>query len=149
MVQLIAVMIILLWLATSLSAIGYHGWLSDERAYSVTITNESLANSPTWDTSAQHPPLSARTAIELATARKDALVKDSETYKWALQFAALMPGNPLMPGNDGKWYWRVDYRPVFQGGFACGHHGNLTVVVLMDGTVIEHEIRDASLSRNS
>lgn len=103
-----------------------------EKSYTVTVTQEALQTSPCWADGEENPPLSARRAIVLATAKKDKLVSDSADWKWHLESAS------LHQVEEGRWVWLVHfeaYPPSF-GGIA-GAPPFLNLVVLMDGTIIE------------
>jgi hypothetical protein len=102
--------------------------------YTVTVTHEALANSPSWKKDEENPPLSARKAIKLANEMKDSLVKDSENYKWKLD------GATLKSAGDEKWYWLIRYEAEFQGNL-IGQPPFLNLVVFMDGKVVKPEVK--------
>jgi hypothetical protein len=104
--------------------------------YVVTITKETLKKTPSWDENNGNPPLSAKKAMKAANWMKESLVKGDKDYEWRFDSCQ------LTPGGDDKWYWvvRYDALPQFSGG---GVFPVLKVVVLMDGSVIQLEERDA------
>jgi hypothetical protein len=105
------------------------------KQYTVEITRENLKATPDWKENEEHPPLSARKAIVIATKLKDKLVKDSDDFTWKLQHAS------LTPADDDKWYWLVHFDAEFQG-VSTGIPNHLRLVVLMDGTAIEPTVRN-------
>jgi hypothetical protein len=113
----------------------YSSYAFDKR-YSVAITDAALEASPDWEENEEHPPLSARRAIVLATKLKDKLVKDSAAYKWKLQQAS------LRPAGDAKWFWFVHFHAQYQEGFSTGVPHHLRLAVLMDGTAIKPTVTD-------
>jgi hypothetical protein len=105
--------------------------------YTVTISSDALAKSPSWKDNEENPPLSARKAIKLANAVKKSLVKDWDDYKWVLVTA------DLTPDGDEKWYWLINCEAHPQVGASSGVPFCLKLVVLMDGTVVEPQVRKA------
>ena len=100
--------------------------------YRVTVTEETLRTSPAWKDTADDPPLSARKAMKLANEKKLTFVKDFKDWKWDLS-AARLKRSP-----DGKWFWVVEYEshPADPDVAFSGMPPDLSIVVLMDGTVI-------------
>jgi hypothetical protein len=62
---------------------------------------------------------------------KDSFVSDSGELKWQLLHLTLEP-------MSGRWVWLVRYSALPEGGFVSDH--NLTLVVLMDGTVVQPRV---------
>ena len=91
-----------------------------------------MKNSPTWEDDAENPPLSARRAVKLANELKNFLVKDSEIWEWKYESASLLQGLVV-----GKWYWLIQYKAHLKSGGLGGGQPNLSLVVLMDGTVVK------------
>ena len=95
----------------------------------VKFTEQDLLRSPSWDEKSENPPVSAREAITLATKLRASLVKDTKKFTWNFESARLTPA-----GGD-KWFWHVYYQAHFEGG-SSGYPHELSLVVLMDGTVV-------------
>lgn len=107
---------------------------SNTHDYTGEITDELLANLPKWDRTAPNPPVSANEAMVIAQEYRDGLV-DSNLFPDGSQITSiqLAPWNP----ESGTWVWRIE--------FTCVQYGNpiehIEVVVLMDRSVVKHEIR--------
>lgn len=112
------------------------GSYGNGKQYTVSVSKDMLEKSPRWMEPDENPPISARRAIELATAMKDSLVKDSDSWKWKLRSASLEP-------IDGHWFWEISFEGKFDG-FLEGRPPNLRLVVLMDGTVVKPLVKDDS-----
>jgi hypothetical protein len=106
-----------------------------EKTYTVTVTQAMLGNTPSWALTHADPPLSARKALWLATKKKDGIVKDSSEFKWELSSAS------LIPTGHAKWYWVIEFTAKHQAGFFRGRPAFLKLIVLMDGTVIDPELK--------
>jgi hypothetical protein len=117
------------------SAIVQSGNFPPGKSYSWAISFEDLRAAPVWKEGEENPPLSARKAIRLADQLRGDLVKDTERYKWELEYAALFP-----TGEKGQWYWLIRYEPRSRlGGNVFGY---LDLAVLMDGKVVKPTIKD-------
>ena len=68
-----------------------------DKVFTVTITDDALQFSPAWDLEKENPPLSARKAIGLASAKRKEMVKDSEEWIWRFTSAA------LHESDNGRW----------------------------------------------
>jgi hypothetical protein len=98
--------------------------------FETAVTSEALKKTPDWHDEQENPPVSARKAMKLATGVKDSLLKDSST-KWKLI------GLCLDAQFEKKWVWLVSFSPEPQVTDADQPPTDLiTVVVLMDGTVL-------------
>jgi hypothetical protein len=107
------------------------------KQYIVNITQKALDNTPIWADGADHPPLSARKATQLADKMRATLVKNREGYTWTLKSIS------LIPAGEGKWYWLAYYQEIFFG-ISSGLPNDLRLVVLMDGTVIKPVVKERS-----
>jgi hypothetical protein len=68
------------------------------------------------------------------------MVKDTpgdEKWTWDLAAVSLIPC-----GND-RWYWLIEYQAIPDSGLA-GRPANLSLVVLMDGSLVQPEAQDRS-----
>jgi len=107
-----------------------------EQACVTTITQKMLDDSPAWEAKDENPPLSARKAIEAANAVVVKLV-EPDTKSWKRRLEGLF----LCEGDPQKWYWRVQYLWDPPPGTAMdGQAPHMTIVVLMDGTVVQPSV---------
>jgi hypothetical protein len=138
MKNFLAIPILFLFASSGLSQVFYS--YAFGKRYCCEISRESLAKSPSWDTTTDNPPLSPGKAVRLANALKDKFVKDSRDFKWHLISADLE--NDWWSGEDAgkKWWWSVKYEAHVRVGGESGIPNHLTLIVLMDGTVIEPKI---------
>lgn len=122
---LVVVMPQLLWATNEVDGV------SDvPKTYLSTLTDEALKKTPSWVKGAENPPVSARSAIKLATAVKDRLVKDSGRWKWHY-FCIHLQYRDYSEGK--KWYWRVRFEALSDGSLPAVPP-TVEVFVLMDGT---------------
>jgi hypothetical protein len=111
------------------------------KSFFSTLTDEALKKTPSWAQGAENPPVSARAAIQLATAVKDSLVKDSKDWKWHPWYCIHLEHKDL-PTIGRKWYWRIRFEARFKDGKSTGVPYTVEVIVLMDGTTIKpHELK--------
>lgn len=101
--------------------------------FGITITQSAIDKTPKWEPADEHPPLSARRAIQLADRLRSQLVKDDKGWRWCLKSATLTPWTPESP--SGHWFWEIAYHACPPGGYA-GPSNDLHLAVLMDGTVV-------------
>ena len=101
--------------------------------YDTTIPDDELEKTPRWKEADENPPVSARKAMRLANALADKLEPDTDDFKRELESLALC-------AHDGKWYWRAEYEwHVIKGG-STGILPNLTIIVLMNGAVVQPKV---------
>jgi hypothetical protein len=104
------------------------------KEYKVTVTTEDWKRTPEWKKDQENPPVSARKALDLATAMKDSFVdtiSDSPSYdpdfKW--DFDSLR----LKQYENKFWYWEVVFM-ARRNAPSTGFPSHICFVVLMDGT---------------
>lgn len=117
-----------------------------DKSLVVVVTEEALQQSPPWKDSEKNPPVAARTAIALAEKKKSKLAKDTSGHngwKWELKAVT------LVPRDDQRWFWLIDYQAVSHSGGLVGAPPSLRLAVLMNGTLIEPEVVDASTEVNN
>lgn len=107
---------------------GFH----DGKQFAFTITPEHLKNSPEWLDGQEHPPLSARRALLLATAYLPKLAPHAEKLK--------MHEIRLRQVRD-KWVYVVEFSERKEGV-----KSGFVIVVLMNGEVVEPKITKRKLS---
>jgi hypothetical protein len=101
-----------------------------EGKFFMSIPGEGLGTSPVWNPAAEDPPLSARRAINLATAMKNTLVKDSTDHKWEFVALDLVPNDSL-----GRWCWEATFWSYKRPDQRTDDWADLRLFVLMDGKV--------------
>src|SRR4051812_37562608 len=69
--------------------------------YAVRVPEKAVEAAPKWTQDLDNPPLSARKAIEAATAMQKELVQDTDKYRW--QFETVH----LKRHQGDLWYWEV------------------------------------------
>jgi hypothetical protein len=105
------------------------------KSYYSLVTDAGLMKTPAWNaTFDENPPLSARRAIELATAVKNRLVKDVGLWKWGYHRVHLEYKD--IPSVGRRWYWRINFEAWFDG-MPPEVAPRVDVVVLMNGRTIE------------
>ena len=104
------------------------------------ITKAAIANAPKWDDSRENPPVSARSAIRIATKERDridALLNyDRKVWSWKLKAVS------LKPFEAGGWYWLVQFEQF--GPDIAGMVPFLHIPVLMDGEPAVDKVRDST-----
>lgn len=139
-VLVIPVLLFLLLLVSSGLSYGVYSYAFG-RQYFCEISEEMLEKSPSWDERTDNPPLSAGKAIRLANAMKNKLVKDAKDFKWHLVSATLENDWSRDSDPGRKWWWSIRYEAHVRQGGETGIPNHLVVIVLMDGTVVQPEIR--------
>jgi len=92
---------------------------------------------PTWSKDMKSPPLSAADAIRTAIKKRKELISDSEHLEWGLAKASLIPWK----FEDGHWYWEIVSELHVKHGGSSGPPVDLRLVVLMDGTIADTEVK--------
>jgi hypothetical protein len=103
---------------------------TDDAMFFTWVKKEEILRAPSWDTSADNPPLSARKAQQLATKEIEAHPPDSNP--WVLSRI-----NLINSGDGLHWVYAVAFEEEPENH---GHTGNLReweIIVLMDGRVFE------------
>lgn len=131
--------IVLVWLVVILpqnAQAGVWGFPSSivGRSLDLAVSDEQIEATPKWDAAAMNPPLSARDALTLADQRKQDLVGDQDEVGWSFQSLC------LCPASDDHWFWIAHYAPRGADQHPSAELLDLSVVVLMDGSVPEHTI---------
>ncbi len=97
------------------------------KAFESVITAEALERTPAWNESNPNPPLSARSAMQLADQLKGKLVHDTEDGQWG------RVAMELRLATADHWYWLARYE--LDTG-TTGPIPDLIILVLMDGAVV-------------
>ena len=93
---------------------------------------------PKWNDDSANPPLSAIDAINAGIRKQRVLFPDTDSRVWQLRGAKLKPWD----APNGYWFWELTFDWSVTEGVRVGFINELRLAVLMDGTVIEPEIKD-------
>jgi hypothetical protein len=115
---------------------------AEGKQFFTAVKDEDLQATPKWEATDDNPPLSAHRAINLATAMKNLLVKDSENHKWEFEAADLHFDKYV-----DRWYWEVTFWALSKRGQLPQHWAELQLVVLMDGKVIRPDVKPYPLPK--
>lgn len=105
------------------------------KQFKVEVSRAAIAKAPQWKPDSDHPPLTARKALDLAKVVRERLVKDGTDFKWRLLSIQLTPYDERQDG----WYWVVSY------GGNSGRKLPFRLAVLMDGSVPEPTVKEYPL----
>jgi hypothetical protein len=94
------------------------------------ISTAQLNGVPTWRSTEDNPPLSARAAIEQARVQLSQTLP--ECKNWYLERVSLEP-----VGGINQWIYIVELRPVPENGVISGWARPFAVVVLLNGKAVE------------
>ena len=100
------------------------------RNYETCISKDQLENTPKWVDGAPDPPLSARSAKEIATVQLHEQVKEADA--WRVDEIAL-----TLIMNDDRWVYIVSFSPPRSESANESLASPFKIVVLMDGTVVK------------
>jgi hypothetical protein len=106
------------------------------KEYVIRLTKERMERAPKWTETSDNPPVSARKALQAAERLADRLIGGRPGFKRSLE-----EGIRLKPTRYG-WVWIVYFTWGPTDAMSTGIPHNLAVVILMDGTAVEPEIRD-------
>jgi len=99
--------------------------------YESIVTDEQLLKTPIWKLGAAHPPVAARRADRLATERFQRLAgRPPDLTRTEIRLVDM--------GDGLHWFYAVLFEDVTNP--YAGLPPNGTIVVLMDGTVIEPKV---------
>ena len=111
----------------------------DGTRYLYEISQERADALPQWDQrSAPDPPLSMSAAKRAAESWLTSRIPEVKTFDVSsLFFAKVFPAAPADPRRIAVcWYYRITFDPVL-GGRRLNAAGDFTVVVLLDGSIVE------------
>jgi hypothetical protein len=127
-----------IWACSLRSELGYreyewtYGCATYDHSYTVTVTREGLDASPSWWAEQDNPPLPAKRALQLATEKATQVLGERPGPHWKLE------SMQLIPAGTCKWFWLFRY--VEDGTCCVGIPLNLTLAVLMDGSIVPLQI---------
>ncbi|HVT14712.1 MAG TPA: hypothetical protein VHQ90_00845 [Thermoanaerobaculia bacterium] len=109
----------------------------DGKNYDYIVTESVLAKTPEWLPEKQEPPLSIPAAM--AIAKKVALADHPKFETVVAAAIEIRPASSYRSKN--RWFYSLDFAPVLEGQ---PYYGNeITVVLLLDGTVVKPRERQA------
>jgi hypothetical protein len=100
-------------------------------AYSYKISDEDLANTPSWNPAKEDPPLSLRKAVEIARANLRRFVKKAD----GLDVEKI----ELTQMGVEKWLYEVSFH-CWKDECEDEAGGNFRIHIRLDGSVIEPEV---------
>jgi hypothetical protein len=110
------------------------------KAVETPITKVAIANAPKWNDTQENPPISARSALTIATKERDRidtlLNYDRKVWSWKLKAVS------LKPFEGGGWYWLIQFEQF--GPDIAGQIPFLHIPVLMDGKPAVDKVRDTT-----
>jgi len=98
--------------------------------YLTRVSPAAFEKAPKWKDSDEHPPVSARKAIKLATSALESSIDTPKGWKWEISEAALK-------SFRGNWYWQVTFESRRREGDGQFASTKLRIVVLMDGNAVK------------
>jgi hypothetical protein len=104
------------------------------------IPDEGIAESPVWDYTNEHPPISARKVLEIAESFRQSQLPKIKSTRWALTSIQLFPIDAM----NAKWCWCINFAEYPSGRAELGH--SVTMYVMMDGKTLDPCINDGRLS---
>lgn len=114
-----------------------HSSIAFGKTYKSHVAKEVADKTPRWSNREENPPVSPREALKLADKMLRSIAKAPKGWKWqAMHLNMLLGENPCL--------WFVTYQgvPVEPEGVSSIPYHEITLIVLMDGTVIKPEITE-------
>jgi hypothetical protein len=111
------------------------------KTFKSNIDRDAFVNSPGWDQEkTDSPPVSPRKAIRLAEKIRKSVVKAPDDWKWhATTLQLFLTGGH---GNHCAWHVTFQAMPVEPEAGLLPHYQEITLIVLMDGTVVKPVVAD-------
>jgi len=100
------------------------------RSYKTCISKDQLEKAPKWVDGAPDPPLSARSAKEIATLQLNEQFKEANA--WRVEEIAL-----TLIMDDDRWVYIVSFSPPRPESVSESVASPFKIVVLMDGTAVK------------
>jgi hypothetical protein len=126
-------MIALVPASTSFAELGFPS-RALKNAYITTLSDEVLERTPKWNETDENPPVSARKAISLANGLADKLEPDNDA-NWKRRLEGIQ-----LCQKGQNWFWQAEYEWRPRIGGLGGLPPFLTIIVLMDGTVVQPKV---------
>ncbi|HEV3344171.1 MAG TPA: hypothetical protein VG125_27595 [Pirellulales bacterium] len=113
------------------------------KTYKSYMAHDAIRISPAWDEEAESPPVSPRKAIKLAEKMRKSVVKAPDGWKWEVMNLHLLFEEDQLSGEvHCAWHVMFQAIPIKQKSGPIPFH-EVTLIVLMDGTVLEPTVEDA------
>jgi TonB family protein len=112
------------------------------------ISQERASGLPTWEQqAASEPPLSISEARKTAETWLMSRTPEVKTFELNALSLSRTPAPPGTCRGGGCWYYRLTFDPVIAGRRLPGA-GDFTVIVLIDGSIVEPRIEAAPSGTN-
>jgi hypothetical protein len=115
-----------------------------EESYETEISDDAIANAPSWPSSEANPPVSARRALAIADNYRRKRLVNRNNWKWGLDSISLLP----IDGGNNKWCWQILFLAYPEKGGLGGVPPEFSVYVLMNGDIIEPTSKMNNLLRD-
>ena len=113
--------------------------LADGRHFDYTVKTTALSRVPEWFPERQDPPLSFPRAVEIATSAVKADHPEFHEFTlWTFRVQRIAAVE-----FQNRWFYVVEMYPMIEGKVL--HQTDISVVVLMDGTVVKPTERARSV----
>jgi hypothetical protein len=100
--------------------------------YQSDLTRDAIRKTPAWDQETENPPVSLKKAIRLAEKMRKSVVNPPDNRKWEVANMHL-----IFEGKHCAWYVTFHTKPIEQEAGLIDDFDEITLFVLMDGTVIK------------
>jgi len=104
----------------------------------VSINEQLIATSPSWNPKDPHPPISAKDALRAINEFRTTELSDAGNWQWALSSIGLHP----LDSENGKWCWIALFNANVKSGGSSGPPIEYAAYVMMDGKVVGMEKTD-------
>lgn len=109
------------------------------KTYVSAVSEAKLLESPAWDEGESNPPVSARSAMNLARIALEAAIELPEDCEWQQGSLQLMRP-PMSDRRNERWVWFVRFDGVKKTGVLPGSH-KIQIMVLMNGKVVKPTVK--------
>jgi hypothetical protein len=103
------------------------------KSYVLILNRNALLSTPNWKPNDVNPPLSPRTAENIARKYLTELIPNSDGWKPL----SITLSEPLEQNGKQYWLYEIRYASFRSGEWISGNYPELKVIVLMDGTVVK------------
>ncbi|MFN7844391.1 MAG: hypothetical protein ACK5YR_18390 [Pirellula sp.] len=97
------------------------------------INVKNIGEQPSWNTNDDNPPMSAKSAIQIATKFIGERLVDFPDAEWLITKITLLP---LQASKGDVWCWQVSFTLQHEG-VTTGHEILCGIYITMDGNIIE------------
>jgi hypothetical protein len=107
------------------------------------VLRDTIRKSPAWDQETESPPVSPKKAIKLAEKMRKSVLKAPDDWEWHTMDLHL-----FLLGDDCVWHVTFQAMPIEREAGLISPHEEITLIVLMDGTVIKPVVVDEEPDEN-